>query len=108
MDRFHPVPDVPARAASWAEWLYFNGRSNDARFYLTFLSGPRSSPGRRVVGVRLQLERGGRMDKGHAAEIAAWHAAVKSGGPAPIPLDEVLEVSRWAIRAAEQARSGAD
>jgi len=45
------------------------------------------------------------MDKGHAAEIAAWHAAVKSGGPSPIPLDEVLEVSRWAIRAAEQARS---
>ena len=51
------------------------------------------------------LERGGAMDKGHAAEIAAWHAAVKSGGPSPIPLDELLEVSRWAIRAAEQARS---
>ncbi len=27
MDRFHPVPDVPARASSWAEWLYFNGRT---------------------------------------------------------------------------------
>ena len=51
------------------------------------------------------LERGGAMDKGHAAEVAAWHAAVKSGGPSPIPLDELLEVSRWAIRAAEQARS---
>ena len=50
------------------------------------------------------LERGGRMDKGHAAEIAAWHAAVRSGGPSPIPLDEIVEVSRWAIRAAEQAR----
>src|SRR6185436_11181763 len=23
MDRFHPIPDVPARAGSWAEWLYF-------------------------------------------------------------------------------------
>jgi predicted dehydrogenase/threonine dehydrogenase-like Zn-dependent dehydrogenase len=51
------------------------------------------------------LERGGRMDKGHAAEIAAWHAAVRSGGPSPIPLDEIVEVSRWAIRAAGQARS---
>jgi predicted dehydrogenase len=51
------------------------------------------------------FERGGRMDKGHVAEIAAWHAAVKSGGPAPIPLDEVIEVSRWAIRAAQEARS---
>jgi predicted dehydrogenase len=50
------------------------------------------------------LERGAKMDKGHAAEIAAWHAAVKAGGPSPIPLDEVLEVSRWAIRAAELAR----
>ena len=30
MDRFHPIPDVPARAESWAEWLYFNGRSGDA------------------------------------------------------------------------------
>jgi predicted dehydrogenase len=53
------------------------------------------------------LERARAMDKGHAAEIAAWDAAVKAGGPAPIPLDEVLEVSRWAIRAAEQARGGA-
>ena len=60
MDRFHAIPDTPARASSWAEWLYFNGRSNDARFYLTFLAGPRIGPDRRVVGVRLQLERGGR------------------------------------------------
>src|SRR5205823_593726 len=27
MDAFHLIPDVPARAASWAEWLYFNGRA---------------------------------------------------------------------------------
>jgi hypothetical protein len=61
MDRFHPIPDVPARAASWAEWLYFNGQSKDSRFYLTFLAGPRTEPGRRAAGVRLQLEQGGRM-----------------------------------------------
>jgi hypothetical protein len=61
MDRFHPIPDVPARASSWAEWLYFNGRTDDARFYLSFLAGPRSASGRRTVGVRLQLERGDRM-----------------------------------------------
>ena len=30
MDRFHPIPDVPARADSWAEWLYFNGRTSNA------------------------------------------------------------------------------
>jgi hypothetical protein len=61
MDRFHPIPDVPARAASWAEWLYFNGRTDEARFYLSFIAGPRDAAGRRTVGVRLQLERGGRM-----------------------------------------------
>jgi hypothetical protein len=40
LDRFHPIPDVPLRADSWAEWLYFNGRAGDNRFYLTFLVGP--------------------------------------------------------------------
>jgi hypothetical protein len=59
MDRFHPIPDVPARGASWAEWLYFNGRAGGDRFYLTFLAGPRLESGRRVLGVRLQLEHGG-------------------------------------------------
>lgn len=61
IDRFHPIPNVPARAASWAEWLYFNGRSGDARFYLTFLAGPQMASGRRTVGVRLQLDRAGSM-----------------------------------------------
>ncbi len=62
IDAFHTIPDVPARAASWAEWLYFNGRSQDVRFYLTFLVGPRTADGRRSAGVRLQLERKGRME----------------------------------------------
>ena len=61
IDRFRPVPDVPARASSWAEWLYFNGRSPAARFYLTFLAGPARPDGTRGAGVRLQLERGGRI-----------------------------------------------
>jgi len=62
IDRFHPVPDVPAWADSWAEWLYFNGRGADARFYLTFLVGPRTPDGRRAAGVRLQLQRGDRTE----------------------------------------------
>jgi hypothetical protein len=62
IDRFHPVPDVPAWADSWAEWLYFNGRGADARFYLTFLVGPRAPDGRRAAGVRLQLQRGDRTE----------------------------------------------
>ncbi len=59
MDRFRGVPDEPARAASWAEWLYFKGRSGDAQFYMTFLAGPRLDGGRRAAGVRFQLERNG-------------------------------------------------
>jgi predicted dehydrogenase len=45
-----------------------------------------------------------RPDKGHAAEIEAWLAAIRRGGPSPIPIDELLEVSRWAIRAGDAAR----
>ncbi|HEY6362559.1 MAG TPA: hypothetical protein VIX63_15715 [Vicinamibacterales bacterium] len=61
IDRFHPIPDAPAWGSSWAEWLYFNGRAEDVRFYLTFLVGPRREDGRRSADVRLQLER-----RGHA------------------------------------------
>ena len=62
IDRFHPIPDAPAWSDSWAEWLYFNGRAGDARFYLTFLVGPATADGRRTAGVRLQLDRGGRRE----------------------------------------------
>ncbi len=65
LDRFHPIPDAPMWTESWAEWLYFNGRSSgradDARFYMTVLAGPRLPDGRRAAGVRLQLERHGKM-----------------------------------------------
>jgi hypothetical protein len=59
MDRFHQIPEAPEFAGSWAEWLYFNGRTPDGRtsFYLTFLVGPSTSVGRRRAGVRLQLQR---------------------------------------------------
>jgi hypothetical protein len=70
-DRFHPVPDVPQWASSWAEWLYFNGRAGDTRFYLTFMVGPHTADGRRAAGVRLQLDRHGRMENyGSAATIS--------------------------------------
>jgi hypothetical protein len=70
LDRFHPIPDVPARAGSWVEWLYFNGQAGDTRFYLTFLVGPLRENGRRVAGVRLQLDRAGQVTNyGDAAEL---------------------------------------
>jgi hypothetical protein len=63
VDRFHAVPDAPEWAGSWAEWLYFNGRAANARFYLTFMVGPvdARAPGHRSASVRLQLDRGGEM-----------------------------------------------
>ena len=71
MDRFHPIPNTPEFAASWAEWLYFNGRTADGRlrFYLTFIVGPSASPGRRAAGVRLQLDREGKTTTYAAGEI---------------------------------------
>jgi hypothetical protein len=62
IDRFHPVPDAPDWSESWAEWLYFNGRAGDTRFYLTFLVGPATADGRRSAGVRLQLDRNGEVE----------------------------------------------
>lgn len=56
MDRFHPIPERVARDPSWLEWLYFNGRLGDTRFYLTFAFGREVEPGRRSAGVRLQLD----------------------------------------------------
>ncbi len=61
MDRFHGTPDVDLWADSWAEWLYFNGRTRDSGFYLSMIAGPQRPSGRREVGVRLQLEESGRM-----------------------------------------------
>ena len=72
LDRFHAIPDVPARAGSWVEWLYFNGQAGSTRFYLTFLVGPMRENGRRAAGVRLQLDRAGKVENySEAAEIDA-------------------------------------
>ncbi|OLB91256.1 MAG: dehydrogenase [Acidobacteria bacterium 13_1_20CM_4_57_11] len=42
-----------------------------------------------------------RQDKGHVACVQAFLRAVESGGPSPIPVDEIFEVSRVAIDVAE-------
>jgi hypothetical protein len=80
IDRFHPIPDVPARAASWAEWLYFNGTGAGGRFYLTFMTGPETSPGQRRAGVRLQLERDGAVTA-YSAGVTADTATILAAAP---------------------------
>ena len=42
-----------------------------------------------------------RQDKGQQACAAAFVQALRSGGPAPIPLQEILEVSRVTIEVAQ-------
>ncbi|PZO80052.1 MAG: dehydrogenase [Mesorhizobium amorphae] len=44
-----------------------------------------------------------RPDKGHAPAIESFLRAAGEGGPPPIPFDEILEVSRSAIRLREAA-----
>ncbi len=48
-------------------------------------------------------ERSWKQDKGQTACIAAFVHAVKTGGPAPIPLAEIMEVSRVSIEIAARA-----
>jgi hypothetical protein len=88
MDAFHPIPDVPARAKSWAEWLYFNGRAHDTRFYLTFMAGPRFESGRRSLGVRLQLERNGALTS-YAQSIEIDERALQSAPDLDVGLNSV-------------------
>jgi predicted dehydrogenase len=45
-----------------------------------------------------------RQDKGQKACVKAFVDAVRSGGPAPIPFAEIIEVSRIAIEIAGDAR----
>ena len=78
IDRFHDVPDAPMWQDSWAEWLYFNGRARDARFYLTFMVGPTQPDGVRSAGVRLQLDRGGHVENFSASARLGQDEALRA------------------------------
>jgi hypothetical protein len=85
MDRFHRQPAVAEFASSWAEWLYFNGRSADdqgrnIRFYLTFLVGASTQPGKRSAVVRLQLERDG-IESNYSSTGEVDEETVLQGAP---------------------------
>ena len=47
-----------------------------------------------------------RQDKGQAACAAAFVEAIRRGGPSPIPVEELLEVSRVTVAIGEAARLG--
>ena len=103
IDRFHEVPDAPMWQNSWAEWLYFNGRARDARFYLTFMVGAKSPDGSRPSSVRLQLDRGGRVVNfgapGRLTEAEALRAPELTIGDNRIRLDGLRYVIDLDLRA---------
>jgi hypothetical protein len=111
-DRFHAVPDAPEWQASWAEWLYFNGRSPGARFYLTFMVGAAQAGGRRSAGVRLQLERDGRLETffGSApiAEADAQQAPDLTIGASAVRLDGLRYRIHLDLRARDDRRVRGD
>jgi len=47
-----------------------------------------------------------RLDKGHAAELAAFFSAVRSGNASPVDPDEAAHVTRVTFAAVESARTG--
>ena len=109
MDRFHPIPDAPEFAPSWAEWLYFNGRTADGhlRFYLTFMVGPAQTPGRRAAGVRLQLDRDGTTTTYSAGEIVDGAKVLALAPDLDIAGSHVrLDGSRYRIELALPGASG--
>jgi len=53
---------------------------------------------------RFRTLRTWRQDKGHTACVEAFLKAVESGGPSPIPAEEIFEVSRVAIEVADELR----
>lgn len=59
-----------------------------------------SLKGFNAVGIR--NKRGWRQDKGQTACVKAFADAVASGGPSPIPFDELVEVAEACIQAADQ------
>jgi predicted dehydrogenase/threonine dehydrogenase-like Zn-dependent dehydrogenase len=52
----------------------------------------------------LRPNRRWRQDKGQTACVAAFIAAIRAGGSSPIPLEEILEVSRVTVAVGEAAR----
>lgn len=61
--------------------------------------------GRGVWGINKGRGLFQKMDKGHSNALATFTHAVESNLPSPIPLNEIIEVSRWAVRMQAMTRS---
>jgi predicted dehydrogenase len=57
------------------------------------------------IGTRVQRERAWATSKGHREEIAKFVAAVRAGGPEPIPFEQLVATTRATFCAMESFRS---
>jgi predicted dehydrogenase len=58
-------------------------------------------------GTRIHRERSWSTAKGHREEVARFVAAVRAGGPEPIPFEQLVATTRATFAAMESARIGA-
>jgi predicted dehydrogenase len=59
-----------------------------------------------AAGRRPEQRKARARDKGHREEIRRMLAAIRSGGPSPIPLDELENVSAATLAVVESLRAG--
>jgi polar amino acid transport system substrate-binding protein len=59
------------------------------------------------AGTRIRRERSWATAKGHREELLRFAAAVRAGGPEPIPFEQLVATTRATFCAMESARSGA-
>jgi hypothetical protein len=59
-----------------------------------------------VRGSKEKTSRALEKDKGHEAQVTRFLDAMRGRGPAPIPADEILEVSRATLAMADSIRTG--
>ncbi len=98
---------------SIANISYFsNGNPKMPKEYLEVFSGGVSATiddfkSLEIFGAS-EKTKSGKQDKGHAAEIAAFGAALKSGAPLPISVDEVLHSTRVTFAILDSIKMGGE
>ena len=106
MDRFHPIPDVPARARRGPSGCTSTDASGDVRFYLTFLVGPRTLGGRRV-GRRAPAARARRADD-VVRRVRGGRRARRCSRPRPdLTVGAQSRPARWAALSHRARSAGA-
>ena len=95
-----------------ASWAHPPGRGFKAAVEITGLDGRISWDYDSISGGAIFLADGGVTwldplgERGYASEIAAFTAAVRAGGPSPVPVGDGVAATRTALAALHSARTG--